>query len=357
MFKSIQGCRALAALLVVLHHLGRAMASDKYFGERLIAVPFVAGDAGVEFFFVLSGFIITWAHFGDFGRPARVSGYLRKRFARIYPVYWIVFAALHLFAQASPTLRATVPHDYPTLLASLALAPQDPAAVGWNGSPVVAVAWSLQYEVCFYALIALFIVSRTLGLLASIPLMANFGACHVSACSFPRSFFANNLILLFGLGVAVAYCVKRSIRMRRPLIVAAMAATGFASYGALEATVGTDALGIDRRIVYGLLSGLVIFGLAQSESSGELRLRNRSMSLLGDSSYALYLLHYPMISALCKLMILIGLAGGFGAAVAYPVILCACIAVSVGFHRWVEKPLLRALYGRAAAATPVHEVS
>ena len=355
MYKSIQGCRFLAALLVVLHHLGAAMASSKYFRAPLFAVPFVAGDAGVEFFFVLSGFIITWVHFNELGRSTLVLRYLRKRVVRIYPTYWIIFAIVYLLAQASPTLRSTIPHDYTTLLKSLALVPQDPSVSGGTGAPVLIVAWSLQYEICFYALMAIFIVSRPLGILVSVSLLVNLGMCRAGACSFPRSFFSNNLILLFGLGALIACFSRRSIRIKRPAIVALCAAAAFLLYGVFEAVVGTEALPVDRRLVYGLLSGALIFALVHAEAGGQLRINNRWMSLLGDSSYSLYLIHYPLISALCKLMIFIGLAGSLGASVAYPVILCACILASVGFYLLMEKPILRALSPRAATATLVRE--
>lgn len=354
MYKSIQGCRSLAALLVVLHHLGGALASSKYFGAPLFAVPFVAGDAGVEFFFVLSGFIITWAHFNDLGRPTLVLKYLRKRMVRIYPTYWIIFAIVYLLAQASPTLRSTVPHDYTTLFKSLALVPQDPSVSGGTGAPVLIVAWSLQYEICFYALMAIFIVSRPLGILVSVALLVNLGMCQAVTCSFPRTFFSNNLILLFGLGALIAYFSRRSIRIKRPMIVALCAATAFLLYGVFEAVVGKGALPVDRRLVYGLISGALIFALVHAEAGGQLRINNGWMSLLGDSSYSLYLIHYPLISALCKLMIFIGLAGSLGAAAAYPVILCACILTSVGFYLLMEKPILRALSPRAATIRLVH---
>ena len=354
MYKSIQGCRAFAALLVVLHHLGFAMASGKYFGAATFKVPFIFGDSGVEFFFVLSGFIITWAHFGEFGKPAGLLRYLRKRAVRIYPPYWIIFGMVYLLAQLSPALRSTVPHDYPALLKSLALLPQDPLVVGGNGSPVLIVAWSLQYEICFYALMGVFIVSRSLGALISIALLINLGTCHLGACNFPRSFFANNLILLFGLGVLIACCGKSAVQIKRPVLVATIAATAFMSLGVFEVVFGTETLPVDRRLVYGVLSGVAIFALVQAESSKQLRISNRWMPLLGDSSYSLYLIHYPLISALCKLLIYAGLAGTAGAIVAYPVILCVCVSASLAFHSLLESPLIRALSSSRFAVSPIH---
>jgi exopolysaccharide production protein ExoZ len=184
--------------------------------------------------------------------------------------------------------------------------------------------------------------------------LINFGACHLGACSFPRSFFSNNLILLFGLGVLIAYCSKSGVRIKRPVAVAIIAATAFMSFGVFEVVFGTETQPLDRRLVYGLLSGAAIFALVQAENGGQLQIRNRWMPLLGDSSYALYLIHYPLISALCKLLIFIGLAGTAGAIVAYPVILCACVSASLGFHLLVESPTIRALSSRRFTAAPVH---
>jgi len=48
------------------------------------------GHAGVDFFFVLSGFIIFFVHGKDIGKPSRLPHYVWRRFIRIYPVYWAV---------------------------------------------------------------------------------------------------------------------------------------------------------------------------------------------------------------------------------------------------------------------------
>ncbi len=343
MFKSIQACRAFAALLVVLFHLGMAVASPRYFGASVFAHPFISGDAGVAFFFVLSGFIITWAHFDDFGNPARLLRYLRKRAVRIYPLYWIVFAAVFVFASLTPGLWASVPHDLPTLLKSVALLPQDPAIVGGTGAPVLIVAWSLQYEICFYMLMAAAIVSRGLGVLAGILLVANSVACELHGGDFPRSFFGNHWVLLFAFGVVLACLRRGGVRFPRPLAVASVAAALLVALGALEAVRGTGALALDRMLAFGVSSGIAMIALVQAEQSRVLRLESRWLGLLGDSSYALYLIHFPLISLGCKLILFVGFSGVLGAAVAYFPILVGCVAAAVLLHVFLEQPVLRAL--------------
>lgn len=343
MYKSIQCLRALAALLVVLFHLGIALASAQYFGVARLENVFQFGDSGVPFFFLLSGFIITSVHARDFGRPDRLISYLRKRAVRIYPTYFIIFGVAYASLLMFPPTRAAAPHDVTILIKSLALIPQDKAMVGGTGAPVLIVAWSLQYEICFYALVALLILNRVIGL-ALVPLLAvNFIYCHANICTFPQSFFANNLFLLFGLGVLIAYLARSRLRLPQPLLVASIAAAVFLSYALLETLLGREWLGFDRRLVYGGLSGVLLFALVQAEDAGQLTTRNRYLPLLGDASYALYLIHYPLISALCKLLRALGLSGVGGAAIAFFVILLACVLVAVSFHILVERPLLRSL--------------
>jgi len=80
MFNSLQIGRAVAALLVVLHHatLGSRQFYDEAFGGF-----WGFGNIGVDFFFVLSGFIIYWAHKNDVGGRAQATLYGKKRFFRL----------------------------------------------------------------------------------------------------------------------------------------------------------------------------------------------------------------------------------------------------------------------------------
>jgi len=352
LFKSIQVCRGVAAILVVLHHLGSALASPKYFGATWLEVPFVAGDAGVEFFFVLSGFIITWAHNRDIDNPHALIDYLRRRVVRIYPVYWLVFSVVLITAYTSISSRGALPHDGASLLKSLLLLPQNSAEIGGNGAPVIIVAWSLQYEICFYAFFAVFILNRGLGIVLCIGALLNIGACGFTECSFTRSFLSNNLILLFGLGVLAAWFCRNRNYMPRSVLVATVAAAAFFGLGAIEAAAGTSFLSVDRRLVYGAISAVLIVGLVQSEMRGQLKLTRRWPLLLGDSSYALYLIHYPLIILICKCLTYVGITGAVSAYVAYPLILVTCIVAAIIFHLAVEKPMTR-LLARERWGTPL----
>src|SRR5271165_5758308 len=83
-------CRFLAAVLVACLHAGASI--DKYYDFDIRVVRNFG--AGVDFFFVLSGFVMIYAHWYDIGRPDRVRRYCVKRFLRIYPPYWIITAII-----------------------------------------------------------------------------------------------------------------------------------------------------------------------------------------------------------------------------------------------------------------------
>jgi exopolysaccharide production protein ExoZ len=65
------------------------------------------------------------------------------------------------------------------------------------------------------------------------------------------------------------------------------------------------------------------------------------LASLGDASYVLYLVHYPLISALCKVSASLLPHTIVGASVAYTVILIACLVAAIAVHLWIERPLLR----------------
>ena len=343
MYQSLQLCRAVAAVLVVLFHLGGAIGSDKYFKLPALAQGLYFGHSGVAFFFVLSGFIITHVHAGDLGRPERLPGYLRKRLARIYPPFLIVFGLVYAAGLATPSLRATLPTDALVVLKALLLLPQDIAVVGGTSALVLIVAWSLHYELLFYALFALAIVSRAAAAVAVAALALHGLSCLIgTACTFPRTFFASHWLVLFAMGVAVARLARRAVS---PWLALGTAWTGVLGFALVALAEVSGLVPEDGALYlgYGLFSSFVVLGLVQAENAGAIAWRHPAVAALGDASYALYLVHYPLISLACKLALAAGLKGPFGAALAFAGTLALCLAVAHVFHRGVERPLLRLL--------------
>ena len=360
MYQSLQACRAAAALLVVLFHLGGTFAQQKYFGYAGFDRLFSWGDSGVDFFFVLSGFLITTVHRRDFGHPEALPRYLLKRAVRIYPTYWLICLAVCLAALLVPALRAALPSEPLVFLRAFLLIPQDPDVVGGLGSPILFVAWSLQYEMMFYAVVAAFIFNRGLGwgVVAAL-LVLNLGCAIRTGCTFPASFVASDMVFLFALGVGVAYLLRSPLRLPRPRLVAALAGAGFVGFGVLESWIGRDALPFDRRLVFGVLAAVLVLALCRAEDAGMQVPARRTVGLLGDSSYALYLLHIPIISLLCKALVHLGVTSPAGLVGLFTVVVVACVGAAAAYYLGIERHLLAALrFGSrktaaAGAARPV----
>lgn len=316
--QSLQATRAIAALMVVAYHLG--LITQKYFGTAAFLAP--AGRAGVEYFFVLSGFIITLAHAKDVGKPERLLPYVRKRLLRIYPIYWLIF--LLAFAVAFRTLELTA-----TDVAWAMLLLPAPSA------PVISVAWSLQYEMVFYAVFAGFIVHPVLGLLVA---TAAWALLTVLTPAY---------LLIFLLGVVAAIVYRRFV-----LSTGRSVAVAVAGLGAFVAAAWVESrTGVGSPSWYALGAFGIVLGLAQAERQGYVFGQARWLQLLGNASYAIYLVHYPLLSGVYKAAQAAGLSGPAWAPLTYTVGLVGAIATGVALHWWVERPLLQRF------STPRHKQS
>lgn len=141
MIQSLQAGRALASLAVVAHHAQAAV--QAFAGPFAGASVFHLGYLGVDFFFVLSGFIIFHATVGK-GRTA--AHYAKGRFQRVYLPYLPVGIGIALLYTILPQLSAAS-RDW-AWLPTLTLAPV-------NQSTALSVAWTLKHETLFYTIFGL----------------------------------------------------------------------------------------------------------------------------------------------------------------------------------------------------------
>lgn len=353
-FSYIQVCRGVAAMLVALFHLGGAFAAEKYFATPEFARFLRFGSSGVEFFFVLSGFIIYFVHRADFGRPELLRRYLVRRAIRVYPAYWIVFLGIAAVAAAMPSLNEAVPVGAALWAKSLLLLPQDPQIVGGTGAPLIVVAWSMQYEIVFYAVFALFIVSPRLGLggLAAMVAWWVLSSMMPVLPAFPLRFMKPHFFAIFAVGVGAAWIIqRRAVTSHRHWIAAGMSLyAGLAGFENAEMLFGAINHYPERLDLvsfgYGLASGFVVCGLVTAEMLSRWQ-PPRLLTLMGDASYALYLLHFPVISGLCKLFTKFG-NGGAWTLVSFVAIFLACCVTAVAFHLMIERPIMQAFRSRLA---------
>jgi exopolysaccharide production protein ExoZ len=295
---TLQAGRGVAALAVVIHHSG--LAAHDFGAPFPGASAATLGYLGVDFFFVLSGFII---YHSTVGRGRSPRQYAAARFRRVFLPYWPVGLAMALAYLWIPT-----PHVW-SWLPTLTLAPV-------NADPALSVAWTLKHEMLFYLLFGLFFYSGLLRL----GLAAWFIAILLGPDDLPLR--AINLEFFFGMAAAIAF---RAGRAPPWLMVGAVPAlAGWVLLGGIEAG--------GPRVLVGLAFAFLIAPLAQLESRGAIRAPT-PLVRLGAVSYSLYLVHEPIVSVVARLLRGHTLA-----------ILVAAIAASLGggfaYHYLVERKVL-----------------
>lgn len=328
--EGIQFCRGLAAILVVFYHAGRMLSLPQYIGHIALGGIFNFGNAGVDFFFTLSGFIIYFVHHRDIGNIQRLPRYVWNRATRIYPIYWFVtlIVVAMLFAKHDAQSLA-----FEHVIASWFLLPS-------NEWPILGVGWTLVHEVFFYTTFALAITSRFAARLVTALWAALIVTGFIWQPASPMiAFFVSPYHVQFALGALTAYFVLRgNVSMPSTYIFAGINIFVICAVGIDGGYVTYNPAFM--RLLFGIASALVIFGTAKAEMQGSLSV-SKSASFLGAASYSIYLLHVIAVGVLAKAL-------GYAALEQrYPnlslvVISIAAIAMGCILYATVEQPVMRA---------------
>lgn len=296
----IQALRGLAALGVVLYHCRGVLFAPTYgdLGERL----FGWGAAGVDLFFVVSGFIMVHATARADGSLAGALEFLAKRLARIWPVYMIWMAIDIIVVERLTHIGWSLPKSivfYPSSTKPAPMFGRTPNTVGWT----------INYEVWFYVVFALSLLTRRRWLTFA-ALMATFtiviplavtGSLHTSAYDnyeLPTAILrlaADPMTWDFAAGVAIGLIYRARFQLRH---------TGALKLAVILAVAGEIwLLGSGFRQGYGPAAWggpimITVFALALWDKHHRIRVP-RWMIWLGDVSFSLYLIHrIPLIAGL-----------------------------------------------------------
>lgn len=336
MLNNIQVLRAIAALAVLAHHT----LAELHARFALPGFGFLdsIGRAGVDLFFVISGFIMFHATHESPQTPLR---FWTNRLVRIAPLYWMATLLVVGLWLAGLAPFGVTRLDAQDVAASLAFLP-DVRADG-SGYPVLAVGWTLVYEMYFYALfgLCLFMRSQALSLvaLAAFFLVSWFALGWISAPPHALTVYLQPITLEFVAGGALALA-WRKLPDRLPAVGGRVWGYGLAAVGlvalAPAAAVHGEAINSDsalRLVVFGLPAVLVMAGALILQRAGAVWREPRFL-LLGAASYAIYLIH-PL--AIQYSVAAASVAGPLAAGI---VALLASVALGVAVHRRIEIPML-----------------
>jgi exopolysaccharide production protein ExoZ len=329
----IQAARGVAALLVLVFHAERALSLPQYVGRLPLDGVTGFGHTGVDFFFVLSGFIIYSVHNADIGQPRRLGHYAGRRISRIFPPYWVVTAGVLLITLAGHGWDGLP--GWPDAAASLLLVPH-------GTPPIVGVAWTLEREMIFYVLFGLAILSRPLALVA----VAAWAGLTCTSLLLPGSglhlgpLALGTYDLQFAIGLATAWVLRRPGPARSGLTALAGLAA-FLGAGIAENMGALPHEALVSRMAYGIASAVIILGLVGMERQGRLHV-GKFMVLLGAASYSLYLVHLTPLTLTVRGLAVAGVVGLMPGWLVMAICCSVAVIVSITFHKMVELPLTRA---------------
>jgi peptidoglycan/LPS O-acetylase OafA/YrhL len=379
----IDAVRALAALMVLLAHAS-FIANDGHASDLGTALRQMLG-AGVLIFFSLSGYLIA----GPFLRALvsgeelpRVGPYLVRRAARIYPAYWVAFAAVLILLWPAGGVRA---YQFPVHLLLL----QSSWPVAGEPTSIYFIAWTLSVEVAFYVFVPLAALAlRALhpkpwppGRLAAVVVGA--GAASVAWTYFGNVGLASDasrpaLVARIGLqmwlfafcpGMVVALAALAPGRSRAwnwfrrlmatPVITLPLTVALWGAAYAMETSTSAWVSSSDQ-VAFVLASGLLLGTVVVA--GPWLRPVVRVLAPVGLVSYGIYLWHFIVIEVVWH-QTSIGLRGQ-GWAWLGDCLLVMAITLPIATLSWfaVERPLMRraAAWARrqraSAAAAPAPRV-
>ncbi|MDP2258847.1 MAG: acyltransferase [Caulobacter sp.] len=319
---SIQHLRAMAALSVALFH-----------ACQWSRIDFSIGAAGVDLFFVISGFVM-WTVTA--GRDPTPLAFLRRRVIRVAPLYWLVTLALVAGALAFPQRFPEVEPRADHVLLSLAFIQH----MNPDGQPfpVLPPGWTLNYEAVFYLVFAsclILPVRRRIAALTMALLLLS-----IAGFAWPPGYvmLLNPMFLQFLAGVWLARLAQERLLPER--------AIGWLLLGlglTLFLLLWLSAIDPDlwRPMIWGLPAVLVVAGAVSVESDGGWPAW-RWLGLLGDASYSIYLTHTLTIGALAMTI------GAWNPPLFVPLAMAVAILGGLASYLLIERPMLVRLRRRLA---------
>ena len=333
----IEFARGFAALLVVLHHA--TLDAPAFYGDSPFGNFFLFGSAGVDFFFVLSGFIIYYVHANDTPTFDNIKRYAIKRLIRVYPIFLFVSVILlgaYLFLpQWSPKSDII---DFSYLTTSFLLLPSEEGRL-------LSVSWTLVHEMFFYMVFVLMILNKRIGTIVFLlwGLLIIVTNLFFHKMAFPNSFYLSQFNLEFLLGVLVAFLIKSNRVKFLKKYPAYIALIGIMIFVLNGINVDYSLLSLNSfltTMIYGLSASAILFG---ATLLGHPKKEYKTLLLLGAASYSIYLIHNPLQSVLHRIIRSLDLQAMISPNIIFILIVILCVLAGIMLHLWVEKPLLRYL--------------
>lgn len=332
---SLQLGRGLASILVMLHHTESKLAVAHPTAAPFLNGLFGFGWVGVDFFFVLSGFIIALT----LNQKPTASHFLLRRLTRVHVPFWAAFALTLAVALAVPSIRhALAQFSFSEWGLALLLMPSGQSA------PVIGVAWTLHHEILFYGVASLWLVRPALATAMGCALL--LPPLFWQPVTFPAIFLFSPMHWEFVLGI-LGFHIHARIGRAAAWIAIAFGGSWIAAWSLLDPAANhTDDPA--RVIQHGIGFAFLCLGISALElrggawRGGILSSILQTISVqLGNWSYALYLTHIPIILGVVKIMNKLGTQTKLTSELTGVLAALVCLVLAWLFHEKLEAPLVR----------------
>jgi exopolysaccharide production protein ExoZ len=330
----IQTFRGLAAILVLLFHVTSNFQKMMPHQTFLFSV-FKFGFAGVDFFFVLSGFIICYSSYKVI-QSGRYFKYIINRFIRIYPIYWVVFLFLLLPHILLPHFYNTsYPINWESVSSALLLLP--------NHEMINGVSWTLTFEVFFYLLFILIFSFRSLKLsffmcsIYTLLIFVNLTSLKI------HSLLLSPLILEFFLGIAIYFIFEKMVFKVNEIFLLILGVS-MLIFSAMLVYKDYSILApdLDRVLLFGVPAFFIILGAINLEIKKNIKIPT-ILLLIGNSSYSLYLIHLPIIVVSLSILLRLKIESTLLINILIIILSAVIVFFSILIFSIVEKPLAKGL--------------
>ena len=335
--------------MVVVSHL--FIVEQKYSVDQIIGDWAIYGMAGVDLFFVISGFIMVYVMWDRPRGVKAVGEFLWGRASRIYPLYWIISVVLLGLWFIRPDMVFSSIEGSPDIFKSFALLPQD-------REPLLAVGWTLVHEMYFYLVFAGIMLLPRRALLPCLIwwalLIAMFQMYHIRGpqpSSPALALIGSTMTYQFIVGAVLAWALKigdqsRTVGASRKFETAASILLLGIGVVWLISTVMQLAQFPDNSVRGWELAGpcgFIVLGLACRDFAGKAIFS--PLVTLGDWSYALYLTHVLSLTVMGRVWAQFSPQGLWDNAAVLIVMVAASIAISGLVYNYIEAPIIKAAHG------------
>ncbi len=274
----VHSFRAFAVLFILLGHANKVFHLS--FDYQWFNVGEWLRTGGIDFFFIVTGFMMFYLYHKNFGIRGKAKDFLIKRISKIYPVYWLFTLATLAAVIIFPAISDGHEKNPEVIIKSLLLIPTD---------PIIEITWSLSYVVFFYLVFSLVIYKPKIfkPVVFVWVLILIFNQFKLFPAN--NSFFLNISHLEIITGAIIAYIVM-NYKLRFPYLYLT---AGFIGYLLVWSNNIYGFYTIRVEYFYWLSAAFMMLGITLIDMKKDTILP-KSITLLGDASYSIFISQMPV---------------------------------------------------------------